>query len=80
MAFVQDGSKNGIVKSMKHTIKTQLNKKAEIRKFKALKKKAEMFANANDYAETLPDAIMDELAYYMDLHFGGSDFMAELCK
>lgn len=80
MAFIQDGTENGLVKSMKHTIKTQLNKKAEMRKFKALKKKAEMFAKANDCAETLPDAIMDELAYYMDLHFGGSYFMEELCK
>ena len=57
-----------------------VNKKDEFRKFKEFKKKQELFSKANDNRETLLDPIMDKLAVYMDLHFGGHSFMDELCK
>jgi len=57
-----------------------MNKKSEIKKFREYKKKQTQFARINDNAETFLDPIMDKLAVYMDLHFGGDSFMRELCK
>lgn len=57
-----------------------MNKKDEFRKFKEFKKKQELFSRANDNGETMLDPIMNKLAVYMDLHFGGNSFMKELCK
>jgi len=57
-----------------------MNKKNEMKKFKAFKKKQSDFAKLNDNAETFLDPIMDKLAIYMDLHFNCNSFMNELCK
>lgn len=57
-----------------------MDKKLEMKKFKEFKRKQELFSKANDNGETLLDPIMDKLAIYMDLHFGGDSFMHELCK
>ena len=57
-----------------------MNKKDEMKEFKALKKKQELFSRANDNGQTILDPVMDKLAVYMDLHFGGTSFMDELCK
>ena len=57
-----------------------MDKKREMKKFKEYKKKQNQFAILNDTGETFLDPIMDKLAIYMDLHFGGTSFMDELCK
>ena len=57
-----------------------MNKQNELEAFKIFKQKQELFSMANYGGETLLDPVMDKLATYMDLHFGGSEFMDELCK
>lgn len=57
-----------------------MNKKTEMQKFKAFKKKQTALSNLNDNVETFLDPILDKLAIYMDLHFKCDDFMKELCK
>ena len=57
-----------------------MNKKEEMKKFKEFKKAQEQLAKFNEWNETTLDRVMDKLAVYMDLHFGGNSFMNELCK